>query len=229
MTERLSMLPDMPSPHLPPPDLWLYNPYAEGRIPTPVDDRGLVDMTELIKQTKKTVDPSYSWESGYTDIHHLQWPNAEYAYEPYSPANPHTFRNLAISKLRTPRIFHNWIHTITLPPPMPTAEVMRYRIEAQRVVLALARVVNFCETLSLKDEISEAKLKGRLIENFDEFNEVLEDARSVPREFQLINLANYRPNRIEDMFKITSLIGKAATSATVLPYVRKQGILQIAS
>lgn len=210
----------MPSSHLPPPDLWLHNPYTDGKISTPLDERGLVDLTELIKQTKKTVDPSYDWASDFSDVHHLQWPNADYASEPDNPANPHEFRNLAISKLKVPRNFHNWIHKITEPPPVPSEEVMYYRIEAQRVVIALARVVNVCEMLTQKEEISESKLKERLVESFDEFNQMLETARLVPEEFQLVNLADYRPNEVHDMFKIRTMLGRAGTSATVTPYIR---------
>lgn len=222
------MSPDMPSPHLPPPELWLHNPHTDDRIPTPLDERGLVNLTELIKQTKKTVDPGYDWASEFSDIHHLQWPNADYANEPDNPANPHEFRNLAISKLKVPRNFHNWIHKVTEPPPVPSAEVMYYRIEAQRVVIALAKVAGVCEMLTQKDEISEAKLKERLVQNFDEFNHMLETARSMPTEFQLVNLADYQPHTIEDILKISTLLGKAASSATVVPYARKRRTAQAA-
>jgi hypothetical protein len=222
------MSPDMPSPHLPPPDLWLHNPYTDERIPTPLDERGLVDLRELIKQTKKTVDPSYDWQSEFNDVHHLQWPNADYPYASDSVVNPHEFRNLAISKLNAPRIFHNWIHKVTEPPPIPSEEVMYYRIEAQRVVLALAKVVGICEMLTQKPEIDDNKLRERLIENFDDFNQKLETARAVPPEFQLIDLADYQPNDIKDLLRIRRQLGKAATGATVLPYARGRKSTQAA-
>lgn len=47
--------------YLPPRDLWLFDPETDGKIPTPLNEYGLVDADELIDTVKSTVDPSYKW------------------------------------------------------------------------------------------------------------------------------------------------------------------------
>src|SRR5215216_6283145 len=125
MFERLDEHHKPPSLYLPPPDVWLHNPYKSDLIPTPVDERGLVDLRELIKVMKATVAPEYDWRSPFTDDHHLQWPNRWYESIPDSEYNPQRFRGLMISRADTPRVFHVWTHLITEPPPVPDDDIMR--------------------------------------------------------------------------------------------------------
>jgi hypothetical protein len=47
-------------------------------IPTPVNDDGLVDYRELVRQAREFVDPEYRWLSPFFDEHHLYWPAADY-------------------------------------------------------------------------------------------------------------------------------------------------------
>lgn len=64
-----------PTIHLPPRELWLFDPSTETELlPTPLDERGLVDMVGLIAVMKTTIAPGYEWTSPFTDEHHLQWP-----------------------------------------------------------------------------------------------------------------------------------------------------------
>jgi hypothetical protein len=123
-------------PGLPPRDVWLLDPERE-RIATPTDERGLVVVPSLIAAVRKTIRPEYRWTAPY-DIHHFQWPDAWYPYYPgIDRANPHQFRELSIHKGLVPREFHNWLHRITIPPPVPSHEVMFYRVEAWDVARAL--------------------------------------------------------------------------------------------
>jgi hypothetical protein len=55
---------------LPPRELWLHDLKADGRIETPRDKFGLVDVEKLIKVVKATIHPSYDWESDFNDDHH---------------------------------------------------------------------------------------------------------------------------------------------------------------
>jgi hypothetical protein len=98
------------------------------KIPTPIDERGLVDTDAVIAIAKSTVDPEYKWQKD-PDIHHFYWYEGWYP-DNFVPSNPHVFRNLAIHKGLMPRDCHEWIEKITIPPAVPTASVMQYRIEA---------------------------------------------------------------------------------------------------
>jgi len=114
---------------LPPQEYWLVD--GRDKLPTPVDDRGLVDTDLLIAQLLETIDPEYVWQ-GKSNIHHFYWPDAEYPHEHGKKQfeNLALFRNMPINKGLVPVLFHNWLHRITEPPPMPSAEVIAYRSEA---------------------------------------------------------------------------------------------------
>lgn len=121
-------------------------------------------------------------------------------------------------------MFHNWVHRVTEPPLLPEKEVMYYRTEAQRVVIALFKSMRAGKGLTRRKGLSEAELEFRLIQSFDEFSSRLEVARTIPREFQLLDIVDYDPKSFEDMFKIQSQLGKIAmvpvvTRSVSLPMV----------
>jgi len=102
------------------------------RFATPVDAHNRVLIDELIEQVKDTVDASYAWP-GYADLHHTRWPWPW--YEAFDYLNQDSFgtarhyRELPDNKFEVPRLFHNWIHKVSVPPPLPRSEVMRKEIE----------------------------------------------------------------------------------------------------
>lgn len=216
-----------PAKQLPDRDLWLYDPLKEGRRPTPTNDLGLIDLRELIRQTKQTIDPTYDWKSGFNDVHHLYWPNAWYENSPDTDVNPQEFRNLEISKLRVPRLFHNWVHILTEPPALPDEEVMRYRIEAQQAAKALERSLRSAKNLFERPYISDARLARGLDHHLSEFFTIKEQLASLPHEFRLIDLSPYEPTSIEDIPRISQEVklAKHVTMATVLPIAsRRRGV-----
>jgi hypothetical protein len=205
----------LPSAFLPPQELWRYNPYREEPIPTPLDERGLVDVAKLIHQVKATIEPHYDWHSSFSDIHHLEWPDRWYENLSDGKVNPHQFRNLAISKIYIPRIFHNWVHRITEPPPPPDEEVMRYRIEAQHVAMVLFRTVKHSKTLARKRNLSDEQLEDLLTERFENFSTTFELAKQTPKPFQLLDFEEYELRDIYDMVHIGTELGKFAVAATM--------------
>lgn len=224
MEQFESPSPRTPSKFLPPPDMWLYNPEKEGRLPTPLDERGLVDPDALITLVSSTVDPSYRWPSPFNDVHHLQWPHANYHQHEDINFNPQVFRNLSVSKLYVPRIFHNWTHKITEPPPVPHPEVMRYRIEAQRVALALFQAIRASKrTLRLK-MLDDNELETRLITQFETFNQAVEDGLRIPEEFRLVDLSDYHGESIEEMFHLAPQVGKLAVTSSAVRLVTQNNI-----
>ncbi len=127
---------------LPPPDARLVNPHADDfmPLPTPLDERGLINIDVLIDQVKATVDSNYVWPK-HTSVHHFYWSESWYrvpSAQPYE--NPATFRNLPINKGLVPRVFENWLHQVTLPPTLPEREVRAYTVEAWFVARDLFRM-----------------------------------------------------------------------------------------
>jgi hypothetical protein len=119
---------------LPPPHVRLTS--EEQQIITPLDDRGLIDIPELIQNVKETIHPDYTWPTKETNVHHFYWPAAQYPYLP-DEINTALFRNQPINKGRMPIIFHNWLHRVTIPPPVPEAEVIVHHMDAWNVTRSL--------------------------------------------------------------------------------------------
>lgn len=108
-------------------------------IPTPVDDRGLILVDQLMETVKELVDPGYPWHP-YTSKHHIYNEAAWYDNLPeLGIYNPYRFRNLAINKVKVPRQFENLLHWTTRPAEIPDADVRAYRVEAWEVALRLWR------------------------------------------------------------------------------------------
>ncbi|MDB5160308.1 MAG: hypothetical protein JWO99_571 [Candidatus Saccharibacteria bacterium] len=181
---------------LPPRELWLYNPDIEGLMETSLDGRGLVDLDQLVTDIKATIDKSFDWTSQFNDVHHLQWfahkyPPLELIKLPAKvddilPVDMIAFRELANRKAYVPRVFHNWVHRVTRDPPVPSEEVMRYSIDAQRVAMSLSRTASLAVRLTRMSKIPEKRLAMRLDQEFENYNIYLDNARLVPKEYSLL-------------------------------------------
>ncbi|PLS81748.1 hypothetical protein CYG49_01210 [Candidatus Saccharibacteria bacterium] len=118
---------------LPPRDALLIDPTKE-KIPTPVDANGLVIVSQLVRDVRATVDPSYEWPTLFPDDHHLYHYHADYpSIEEPGRVNPRVFCNLPINRRMMPRNFHNLIHLVAERPAVPSEEVMAYRIQAYEI------------------------------------------------------------------------------------------------
>ena len=222
MSERGPQEFSVPTTHLPPRELWLFDPTQEKELlPTPIDERGLVDTMGLIALMKSTVAPGYEWDSPFTDVHHLQWPNRWYKEMESQETSPDVFRNLAISKVRVPRVFHNWVHKTTEPPEMPSEEVMEYRIEAQRVALSLFREVKIPKSIARRRGFDDEGLERLLVQRFDAFSNVFEQAKQSPREFQLLDYNQYELRGVDDMVLIGTKLGRFAVTESATNRVRR--------
>lgn len=213
-----------PSRQLPDRELWLYDPYSEGRLETPTDEYGQIDKRELIKLVKQTIDPTYDWRSGFSDVHHLYWPNAWYDNAPDATPNPQEFRNLPTSKLLTPRLFHNWLHVTTEPAEVPDDEVMRYCIEAQRAAKALHRSIHETRSLFEREYISDARLERGLQYHLDTFFAIKGRVASLPEAFQPVDLSPYDPDSVHEIPRIARKVklAKHVTMATVRPIAARR-------
>lgn len=194
---------------MPPNDARIFRPDIDERIETPLDQRGLVDLDGLIEVVKQTVDPSFNWRSPFNDVHHLQWYSALY-HNHDDPRLAVTFRELVNRKAYVPRAFHNWVHNVTLPPPVPSEEVMRHSIDAQRVAISLARTAAQAVKLSRRKMIGAQAKHDRLEQAFEAYNVLLDNAREVPREFSLLQVDEIEARSVEEMLIINKALGKLA-------------------
>ncbi len=203
---------------LPPRDTWLYDPYADGRMPTPVDsETGLVDIRELIKQVKQTIKPTYDWQSEKNDEHHLYWPNKWYDFETENDTDPQRFRNLSSNKLTTPRIFHNWLHIVTEPVEPPDEKIMKYYMEAHYAAEALSKSIENVRGLARRRWIEpDRRLRGEDY-HYKEFFRIKDRISEVPPEIRLVDLSDYKPRSIDEISEISRRIklNKSIGSATV--------------
>jgi hypothetical protein len=133
---------------LPPVDYRLPE-YREGvleKIPTPVDDKGLVLVPGLIAAINSSVSKEYKWPKGRRNesTHHIYYEAEEYPHNRDGGVNPALFRDLTINKIELPKIMHNWLHLVMEEPAQPSEEVMQYCIDAVRAaqsIFASAREV----------------------------------------------------------------------------------------
>lgn len=208
---------------LPPPDARLFNPrvFVDDRIPTPTDSRGLVDIPQLIADVKETIDPSYQW-TGELDVHHFYWYASLYPYlKGDSNRNPAFFRNIPVHKGLVPRSFHEWLHIVTEPPPVPEPEVMSYRIEAWMVARDLFKMARKTvqwekkqrrrrELVAANPDILSEGFNGEDIIGEEIMHEVLEkNFRGFERQLE-------RQERIPEVYRILDITGTPKKVATNL-------------
>lgn len=212
---------------IPPQEFWLHNPTTDGKIKTPLDERGLVDEKRLVAAVKETVDSSYAWPSPFNDRHHLQWPKSSYKHvHEMGVLNPAEFRSLSIGIVRVPRYFHNWIHYVTEPPPVPSDEVMQYRVDAQRVALSLFGRVKSIRRVARKMKLSGKALDDYILEQIenrhDEYMEYIDIARSQPPEFQVVNYGELAKDDPKDILVIADRVAREGIYRSIVRDVRRR-------
>ncbi len=185
-------------------DARLVDPKKE-KIDTPVDDRGLVDVTKLIESVKATVHPDFEWPTSLRepDEHHFYWYKSLYPSEVDGEStNLAIFKGLPIHKGLVPRTFHDWLHQVTIPPEVPEPEVIEYRIEAWDVAATLfqgiqnqrSRIVrrfkrdykNDSEFMD-EDTINQRMINQIAEDNFPTWHRNIERLRLLPPDFRLIS------------------------------------------
>lgn len=190
------------------------------RLPTPLNNIGLVDKPKLIKLVRGTLNSAYAWPSVLDDEHHCQWPRRNYVDRPDEKINPYEFRNFALNKMYWPRMFHAWAHKVTEQPPVPSLEVMHNVGQAQFAIDTLHRSVQIAKMLNRNKNISPKSLNGRLEELYEEYNESLDDLNQLDTEFHFLDINQIRPESIHDLLNIKGELGRLATVPTVATTTR---------
>jgi hypothetical protein len=186
----------------------LWRPEKDERFETPLDDLGRVDLDQLVALVKSTVYGDYKWDSPFVDIHHLQWPATRYLLHQNDIAAE--FRELIRRKTVVPRLFHNWTHEVTLPPPVPPLEVMKHSIDAHQAAMKLASTARLAVCLTRLEEMPPSKLSSRLEEELENYLLYTEQAREVPPEFQLLQLDDVEAASVEDLIAVNKHFGRIA-------------------
>lgn len=126
-------------------------------IETPYDyETGQIDHFALVQSVAEMVDPDYQWKAPFFDEHHLFWYahryNTTFQQDPELAVE---FRNMATNKLWVPRQFHNMIHAVTLPPPVPDQDTMRREVKLFRRHSFMYRIANEAMRLEHLRNVSE--------------------------------------------------------------------------
>ncbi len=182
---------------------------SDGRIDTPVDERGVADLDATVALGLRMVHPDYIWSPARVDTHHLQWPESF-----YSSAGEFTlgqeFRELYGRRVNIPRQFHNWIHYITFPPPVPDPEVMRQSVRAEKIAVAVASTAALAMQLTRIPGIPDSKLSERLKEEHEKYLALLALAETVPSEFRLLDPSEQTAANIDAMLAANKQLGRMA-------------------
>jgi len=146
---------------LPPRECWTVDPFGPDFQPieTPVDDRGLVDETALIRDVCTFIIPSFLWPDN-PSYHHKGWKHEWYAQleaESDGVIPALQFCELPSQGIYTPRMFHTLIHKVTRPPLMPSPDVMRHQIAAWRVAHNLLSSIEKTEKAEYRSSVELAK------------------------------------------------------------------------
>lgn len=195
-------------PTLPPDNvvkLKYYNSHKQqDLLETPLDEYGCVDMKKFLGVVKGAVDPKYNWWAPHEDDHHLQWPKNKYAKfdEEHGFDKHHPFaikyRNLPINMLTESRVFHNFVHRVMIPPPIPPEPVMHYKIMAMWAIRTVLGNTNKIAELDEDFSLSDKQKDLQKYSEFYEFCNNLENIKEkVPIEFNLLNME--RLNQISEL------------------------------
>src|SRR5690606_16719825 len=101
---------------------------------------------------------------------------------------PEVFYGLPINQIVIPRMFHNWLHLTTEPPPIPSREAMHHRILAHNVVRNLLRNARQSLALTKASYIREDRLHRGSEYHLWQFLVEVEEAQKLPSEFSLVDL-----------------------------------------
>lgn len=105
------------------------------KIDVPLDEYGIPRRVQLMRRVLDTMETQHIWTGGY-DVHHMAWPGVWYRklLDEDDGMFGSAYRGAGSLKVRLPRQLHNYVHTISEPPPMPDEEIIKqYALEHGQV------------------------------------------------------------------------------------------------
>jgi hypothetical protein len=122
------LTPTVETGHLPPPDVRLIDPKKD-KVPTHFVGE-MLDTDRLLADVEATIDPTFAWPPADNE-HHYLWPARFYPMGDNSELTAiKKVRDLSVSKVRLPIMFHDWLHEVTLPPPVLSQLAAEQRLRA---------------------------------------------------------------------------------------------------
>lgn len=144
---------------------------VEEYIETPYDAFGLVDKQELFHRILGSV-ANFHWEGRYVGPHHIMWPRENYSGFGLGDRRniPKQFRGSTSLKMIIPRELHDYLHKITLPPELPSVDVMVRYIREQNDVNRLYDIVRYrgLKHFDMSFEDKEVYRERRLMEELEQ-------------------------------------------------------------
>lgn len=214
-----------PSLYLPPAEVVTYDVRKEGRIDTPIhEDTKLVDRKALMFIIKGTVVPEYDWkspvENTHTSDHHLHWPHPWYENK--------SFRNHGSRRTKIMPVPHRWIHEITVPPNPASKDVEYLYLEGRELADGMRNAAGYPlflgrETLRINKEVHDfissehleqlkkdiqVDVQIDLDQQLENFGRMFDQAKTGPKEFQVIDYSKFELRSVSDMMKISRAIVK---------------------
>lgn len=156
------------------------NEYA---IETPVYENGIVNHEELMRKVGSLVTRDYAWKAPFFDEHHLHWYGHRYASNlGEDPETAMKFRDLPIHKLWVPRQFHDFVHTVTIPPEIPPLEAMKVSYKQYKRNFFLHRITN--EAIQLRERAERTERKVGQKGDIAYIDPILKRKSSPPEDFE---------------------------------------------
>lgn len=120
--------------------------FVTDRIETPINELGLPDSRQLVKDVLATLSVEHYW-TGIHDVHHMNWPRADYqkADEANQELSAARYRGAGTQKIRIPRQMHDYVHLTTVPTAVQDYNLMR------QVSIEQSQVDRLHDTVSLKN------------------------------------------------------------------------------
>lgn len=148
--------------HLPPADASPYLDNAGGgkrransKLSIPSGALGVPDPSRMVAEVLGTVDDSYEWPA-LTNIHHFCYPRRH-----YNSDIEVAFRESPTLKGTMPIQFHNYLHEITEPYEKPSFEVMKLRVDEEKIAKNLYSLGSHAVRLASRAQSIKAQAANR--------------------------------------------------------------------
>jgi hypothetical protein len=218
---------------LPPPDVWLINP-KEDIVPTHFIGE-ILDTDRLLADVEATIDPSFVWPPEDNE-HHYLWPARFYPMgDNLELTAIKKVRDLSVSKVRLPIMFHDWLHQVTLPPPVLSQQAAEQRLRAWHNTQTLFNIARRAihkyeklggETLDPQDSTVIAPdviygMMGR--EHRRGWSRRVEDLRGMSPEFRIVEFTDDPQQLIRSLGHLLTKDGLLAQTPVYTPQNVRDG------
>lgn len=147
-------------------------------IETPYDEYGIIDKRELFRRLLGSVSADFYWGGSYEGPHHLLWPRSYYSGGGARPEQSlsERFRGAPSLRVILRRDLHDWLHEATLPPQIPSRDVMWHHDHEQSQILRLYDTIRH-RSLSKIHGMSHEQKEDYRLRRFHELLDEMDDGQ----------------------------------------------------